>query len=142
MQRRAAGAFRAGRSRRASTKSHGAEYRLVQISRSLDWYLLRPGSALHRGMDLAGGRGGAQCRPSLSARRGQKGETITRPVVDHAGETFWQVGVEPDNHPMSAMYQVTRIARASARTRAGASVVQRLRDWLRTRRLVANYLAL
>ena len=43
---------------------------------------------------------------------------------------------------MSVIYQVTRIARASARTRAFASLVQRLRDWLRTRRLVANYLAL
>ncbi|HZR76052.1 class I SAM-dependent methyltransferase [Bradyrhizobium sp.] len=41
------------------------------------------------------------------------------------------------------MYQVIKgAARASARTRAGAMVVQRLRDWLRTRRLVTNYLAL
>ena len=41
------------------------------------------------------------------------------------------------------MYQVIKgAARASARTRAGARVVQRLRDWLRTRRLVANYLSL
>src|SRR5581483_6363144 len=44
---------------------------------------------------------------------------------------------------ISAMYQVIKgAARASARTRAGAMVVQRLRDWLRTRRLVTNYLAL
>ena len=44
---------------------------------------------------------------------------------------------------ISAMYQMIKgAARASARTRAGAGVVQRLRDWLRTRRLVAGYLAL
>lgn len=44
---------------------------------------------------------------------------------------------------MNSMYQVVRgAARASAKTGAGASVVQRLRDWLRTRRLVASYLAL
>jgi SAM-dependent methyltransferase len=44
---------------------------------------------------------------------------------------------------LSSVHQVIRdVTRVWARTPAGAGVVQRLRDWLRTRRLIASYLAL
>jgi hypothetical protein len=44
---------------------------------------------------------------------------------------------------MSSTLQVIKVAaRASARTRTGAGVLQRLRDWLRTKRLIAGFLAL
>ena len=45
--------------------------------------------------------------------------------------------------PVSAMYQAAKVAvRASVGPRTAARVAQRLRDWLRTRRLIAGFLAL
>jgi len=51
--------------------------------------------------------------------------------------------VDEKDGSISAVYQVIKIAaRASARTRVGASTLQRLRDWLRTKRLITSFLAL
>jgi SAM-dependent methyltransferase len=43
---------------------------------------------------------------------------------------------------MSLVDQVMKVARASARTRGGAGIVRRLRDWRTTERLMRNFLAL
>jgi SAM-dependent methyltransferase len=43
---------------------------------------------------------------------------------------------------MSLVDQVMKVARASARTRSGAGIVRRLRDWRTAERLMRNFLAL
>jgi SAM-dependent methyltransferase len=43
---------------------------------------------------------------------------------------------------MSFVDPVMKVARASARTRGGAGVVRRLRDWLKTEQIMRNFLAL
>jgi len=43
---------------------------------------------------------------------------------------------------MSLVDQVMKVARASARTRSGAGIVRRLRDWSKTEQLFRNFLAL
>jgi SAM-dependent methyltransferase len=43
---------------------------------------------------------------------------------------------------MSLVDQVMKVARASARTRSGAGIVRRLRDWSKTGQLFRNFLAL
>ena len=43
---------------------------------------------------------------------------------------------------MSLVDQVMKVARASARTRSGAGIVRRLRDWRTAERLMRNFLTL